>query len=319
MGVGKSRKASELRRKLLGGPSALLVDPLGFEAGDSNLYRYVNNGPTGAIDPSGDESRTFTRTFSRGKDEKIHIDNNKKEIAINNYLTATIKTTLKVDIGNDRMAKFALSFQATAERSSPLLNVDGNKYVRYEISAGWNDKNFFARGTWANEPAYSPAFQNFPECDLRKAIHPEPTEKSLAFQRFDVQGTPGVKGSTISKTLNYLPTSIPPANLKDTVAVYAGQAYVFESAINDGRKAYTRLRGQITWAAGITPAKQIYIYALRYNEYTLADDDRFDGPFFSKTIRNGSQIISQGASNFSGEESLAPGFYRWKPGGNYRP
>ena len=28
-------------------------DPLGFDAGDSNLYRYVNNGPTGATDPSG--------------------------------------------------------------------------------------------------------------------------------------------------------------------------------------------------------------------------------------------------------------------------
>jgi RHS repeat-associated protein len=28
-------------------------DPLGFDAGDSNLYRYVNNGPTNATDPSG--------------------------------------------------------------------------------------------------------------------------------------------------------------------------------------------------------------------------------------------------------------------------
>jgi RHS repeat-associated protein len=28
-------------------------DPLGFDAGDSNLYRYVNNQPTGATDPSG--------------------------------------------------------------------------------------------------------------------------------------------------------------------------------------------------------------------------------------------------------------------------
>jgi RHS repeat-associated protein len=28
-------------------------DPLGFDAGDSNLYRYVNNGPTIATDPSG--------------------------------------------------------------------------------------------------------------------------------------------------------------------------------------------------------------------------------------------------------------------------
>lgn len=33
--------------------SALLVDPLGFDAGDSNLYRYVNNAPTNATDPSG--------------------------------------------------------------------------------------------------------------------------------------------------------------------------------------------------------------------------------------------------------------------------
>src|SRR6516225_109673 len=55
MGVGKSRKASELRRKLLGGPSALLVDPLGFDAGDSNLYRYVNNEPTSISDPTGQE------------------------------------------------------------------------------------------------------------------------------------------------------------------------------------------------------------------------------------------------------------------------
>ena len=29
-------------------------DPMGFAAGDSNLYRYVNNGPTDATDPSGD-------------------------------------------------------------------------------------------------------------------------------------------------------------------------------------------------------------------------------------------------------------------------
>jgi RHS repeat-associated protein len=28
-------------------------DPMGFDAGDSNLYRYVNNAPTDATDPSG--------------------------------------------------------------------------------------------------------------------------------------------------------------------------------------------------------------------------------------------------------------------------
>jgi hypothetical protein len=58
MGVGKWGKASELRRTLLGGPSALLVDPLGFDAGDSNLYRYVNNGPVSGKDPSGFQEQT---------------------------------------------------------------------------------------------------------------------------------------------------------------------------------------------------------------------------------------------------------------------
>jgi hypothetical protein len=33
--------------------AAYFVDPLGFDAGDSNLYRYVNNAPTNATDPSG--------------------------------------------------------------------------------------------------------------------------------------------------------------------------------------------------------------------------------------------------------------------------
>ncbi len=33
-------------------------DPMGFDAGDSNLYRYVNNAPTDAIDPSGLQQQT---------------------------------------------------------------------------------------------------------------------------------------------------------------------------------------------------------------------------------------------------------------------
>ncbi len=31
----------------------LSEDPIGFEAGDSNLYRYVANNPTNHTDPSG--------------------------------------------------------------------------------------------------------------------------------------------------------------------------------------------------------------------------------------------------------------------------
>src|SRR5262249_30047225 len=35
-------------------------DPLGFDAGDSNLRRYVNNGPVNATDPSGMQQRLPT-------------------------------------------------------------------------------------------------------------------------------------------------------------------------------------------------------------------------------------------------------------------
>ena len=33
-------------------PTELSEDPIGFDAGDANLYRYVGNGATGAVDPN---------------------------------------------------------------------------------------------------------------------------------------------------------------------------------------------------------------------------------------------------------------------------
>ena len=42
-------------------------DPIGFDAGDSNLYRYVNNQPTDRTDPSGlDDDPAASRTWWRG-------------------------------------------------------------------------------------------------------------------------------------------------------------------------------------------------------------------------------------------------------------
>ncbi len=42
-------------------------DPLGFDAGDSNLYTYVNNDPLAAVDPSGDFGEFFGGNLSLGE------------------------------------------------------------------------------------------------------------------------------------------------------------------------------------------------------------------------------------------------------------
>jgi hypothetical protein len=44
--------------------------PLGFDAGDGNLYRYVANDPTNATDPSGLKKLEHTGRFEFGKDKR---------------------------------------------------------------------------------------------------------------------------------------------------------------------------------------------------------------------------------------------------------
>jgi RHS repeat-associated protein len=43
----------------------LSTDPIGFTAGDANLYRYVGNSPTNATDPSGERTAAPARPVSR--------------------------------------------------------------------------------------------------------------------------------------------------------------------------------------------------------------------------------------------------------------
>ena len=45
----------------------LEMDPLGFEAGDANLYRYVGNGPTNWTDPSGLHHSPILDAFEKEK------------------------------------------------------------------------------------------------------------------------------------------------------------------------------------------------------------------------------------------------------------
>ena len=50
----------------------LSQDPMGFDAGDSNLYRYVNNSPVNGVDPSGNE--LFALSFNAASRARQSLD-----------------------------------------------------------------------------------------------------------------------------------------------------------------------------------------------------------------------------------------------------
>lgn len=100
-------------------------DPIGFAAGDANLYRYVGNSPTNATDPSGLEQKATKRDISRARGileaAGVNADTIKLRIGI---LTNSMKT--QVGFGDYR---------------SPLhwgVNSD-NKYVSSNPLAAIND------------------------------------------------------------------------------------------------------------------------------------------------------------------------------------
>ena len=63
-------------------------DPSGFDAGDTNLYRYVGNAPTVFTDPSGLQQRPGSRTVNLGEDASAFVEWNPEsgwaEISVRN-------------------------------------------------------------------------------------------------------------------------------------------------------------------------------------------------------------------------------------------
>jgi len=49
----------------------ITTDPIGFQAGDENLYRFVSNNPTNAVDPSGLSQIDPTKIETQGRSEKL--------------------------------------------------------------------------------------------------------------------------------------------------------------------------------------------------------------------------------------------------------
>jgi RHS repeat-associated protein len=96
----------------------LSQDPLGFDAGDSNLYRYVNNQPTNATDSSGTEA-----IIQRGRDVAHFVaDLERAGLQVNNWRLPSGNEFLDIRTGN------------TEETLKAAL-------VKLESMPGWKDQN----------------------------------------------------------------------------------------------------------------------------------------------------------------------------------
>jgi hypothetical protein len=100
-------------------------DPLGFDAGDSNLFRYTRNQFTGIDDPSGYKPQEIVRgVWSRGRYEYAEKDS---------FLTANIRVALSFEVTNDKKnLRLILTydvFPAVNEKGVILANVSMEKNV----------------------------------------------------------------------------------------------------------------------------------------------------------------------------------------------
>ena len=128
------------------GAAALLVDPMGFDAGDSNLYRYVNNPPTNATDPSGNEIFTRNGDVAKGLaaeyGKKIGINITASELGDNWWV-------LIVSPDDKQKIKQYKDMEPQGFFSSLFAEALGNKDVNSEIV---EKKGSFSIFALANPP-----------------------------------------------------------------------------------------------------------------------------------------------------------------------
>jgi RHS repeat-associated protein len=129
-------------------------DPLGFAAGDSNLYRYVNNSPTNHVDPSGLWTLVAENTYSRGKDDlkgayetaritvKLETEWNGHDFSARiNYRALAPKRTLT----GFQMAGWKLVSTKNNYKDFPF-SVPGDAFVELG-RAKLDNPNYYAEGT----------------------------------------------------------------------------------------------------------------------------------------------------------------------------
>ncbi len=117
---------SSVRRSTRSG--TISKDPIGFDAGDPNLYRYVGNSPTNATDPSGTVMRTLIKPTA-GK------------------LPGQFKQQFRFSIEND---------EHDCERFAVIQRVKVTVKVTYEDSQG-------PKRVWIGKTSYFESFGIYPD------------------------------------------------------------------------------------------------------------------------------------------------------------
>lgn len=103
------------------------TDPLGFDAGDGNLYRYVGNNPTNLIDPTGLWEMVAKNVYSRGNDD---IDEKDKEDR-SDFEVAVITIALEKEIkGQDTNVRLVYTVYSPPDTRETIIA--GSKYYLHE-------------------------------------------------------------------------------------------------------------------------------------------------------------------------------------------
>jgi uncharacterized protein RhaS with RHS repeats len=104
----------------------LSQDPLGFVPGDTNLYRYVANDPTSAIDPSGTESTDLAGLKAQQRmleDQRKNIDKQEKEMAKRaKEESDKLEDLKKRKVASDRIAEQKARLDYIIGRMDQLIN-----------------------------------------------------------------------------------------------------------------------------------------------------------------------------------------------------
>jgi hypothetical protein len=102
-------------------------DPLGFAAGDSNLYRYVHNQPTGATDPSGLTSVSEATVGDMLKDLGIREGKASEEAYIKE-----IKGNTGIDLGSEKYQKEKAFAASQVNQKKELVAMALYMFTRFE-------------------------------------------------------------------------------------------------------------------------------------------------------------------------------------------